>query len=91
MTSLPYFDTMHLEVIKVRIELKKIREMNNITLHELSEKSGISNAQLWRIENEESDPTFKTMCQIARALKTPYYEIFVCDPLDEREDTGDYG
>lgn len=82
---------MHLEVIKVRIDLKKIRESKNISLHDLSEKSGISNAQLCRIENNESDPTFATMCQIAKALGKPYYEIFVCDPPEERRDTEDYG
>ena len=63
--------------------LRQIRESKGISLHDLEKESGVSYVQLWRIEKEDSDPTFKTMCKIARALKTPYYEIFLCEEQNE--------
>ena len=41
--------------------LHEIRDARNLSLRELAKATGISKAQLNRIENGQSDPTLKTM------------------------------
>lgn len=59
--------------------LNEIRDARNLSLRELAKATGISKAQLNRIENGQSDPTLKTMCRIAKALNMKIEDIFWCD------------
>ncbi len=59
--------------------LHEIRDARNLSLRELAKSTGISKAQLNRIENGQSDPTLKTMCRIAKALNMKIEDIFWCD------------
>ena len=44
----------------MRKRLKEVRESNNMTQKQISDKLGISMRQYQRIENGDSDGTFKT-------------------------------
>lgn len=59
--------------------LHEIRDARNLSLRELAKATGISKAQLNRIENGQSDPTLKTMCRIAKALNMQIEDVFWCD------------
>lgn len=57
------------EIKELGKKIKKLRKERKITLMELSEKSGVSQGYLSRIENGKHDPTFSVLLQIARALQ----------------------
>lgn len=62
----------------MRIEylIKEIRESKNITLRELSRKTGISNGYLSEIERNEKKPSFDYMILIAKALNVQLEELY---------------
>ena len=66
------------EVFYVRIYLKEIRTLRGISLRRLSKKSGVSIGQLSKIENHESIPTVKTMCDITNALGLELSDVVSC-------------
>lgn len=49
--------------------LKQIRELKGYTQETLAELLDIGNRQIWRYENNETDPASETVAQIARALQ----------------------
>lgn len=57
------------EIKELGSKIKKLRRERKFTLTELSEKSGVSQGYLSRIENGKNDPTFSVLLQIARALQ----------------------
>lgn len=60
--------------------IKELREEKNMTQNELSEKSGITRATLWRLETgEEETTTTKTLSRIAEALEVPVTALFYAD------------
>ena len=59
--------------------LQEARVQKGLTLRDLERLSGISRAQLGRIENGQSDPTLQTMCRIAKALNMKIEDVFWCD------------
>lgn len=52
------------------------RKLNQMSLAELSEKSGVHVARLSGIENGKENPTISTMKHIADALQLPLYSFF---------------
>ena len=66
------------EVISMN-KLQETRVQKGLTLRDLERLSGISRAQLGRIENGQSDPTLQTMCRIAKALNMKIEDVFWCD------------
>ncbi len=62
----------------MRIEylIKEIRQSKNITLRELSRKTGISSGYLSEIERNEKKPSFDYMILIARALNVQLEELY---------------
>jgi transcriptional regulator with XRE-family HTH domain len=49
--------------------LKQERERQNLTLAEMSKRTGIDQAALSRLETgKNSNPTFDTLCRVAAAL-----------------------
>ena len=62
----------------MRIEylIKQIRNDKNITLRELSRKTGISSGYLSEIERNEKKPSFDYMILIAKALNVQLEELY---------------
>lgn len=62
----------------MRIEylLKEIRKSKNMTLKELSIKSGVSNSHLSDIENGKKEPGFFIMARIAKALDVKTDDLY---------------
>lgn len=46
--------------------LRELRIFRNLTHEELAERLGIGVAQIWRYENDKTDPNTKTIATIAR-------------------------
>ena len=56
---------------KIGAKLQLLRLADNLTLDELSEKSGVSTAILSHIERNKSNPTLSTLWRITQALDHP--------------------
>ncbi|OMC96248.1 helix-turn-helix transcriptional regulator [Paenibacillus sp. FSL R5-0636] len=75
--------------------INELRVKRNLTLRDVSEKSGISPSQLSKIERNEAVPKIATLDQIASALEVNpddlYYRAGIIpssDPLNKRVITG---
>lgn len=56
---------------KLGIAIRKIRERDsNLSQFKLAVEIGISDNQMGRIERGETNPTFRTLFKIAKALQT---------------------
>ncbi|ENZ12838.1 hypothetical protein HMPREF1082_03077 [[Clostridium] clostridioforme 90A7] len=62
--------------VEIIFHIKEVRKEKNITLRELSEKSGISKSEISFIENGQRDPTLHTMCLLSLALGVPPAKLF---------------
>lgn len=60
----------------VKILLKKIREERNMTLDQLSKKTGVSASHLNYIEKEEKEPSLSIIIRIALALDIDEKELY---------------
>jgi transcriptional regulator with XRE-family HTH domain len=56
-------------------KLKELRLASNMTLEELSGKSGVSISTISKIENQQQKPSFETVLRMARALKVNFVEM----------------
>ena len=57
--------------------VRQIRESKNISLNELSRRTGISRAYLFDLEyNRKFNPTFKILSSIANALEVSIKDLF---------------
>lgn len=63
----------------MKIYLQKIRWEKDYSIRRLSKASGVSTAQISRIENELTIPTIETLCRLAKALGCDVCELFDCD------------
>lgn len=58
-------------------KMKYYRQLKKLTLKQLATATGLSTSYLSRLENHSStNPTFKSMQIIAKALDKSIYEIF---------------
>lgn len=64
-------DTMKIEII-----LRQVRKGKNLTLKELSKKSGISTTHINDIENNLKSPSLLVMIILAKALNTKITELY---------------
>ena len=48
--------------------IKNIREIEGLSIRDLSELAGINKSQIVRIESGQSDPHYTTLLRIAQAL-----------------------
>ena len=62
--------------MKILYKIQEIRTAQNITLRELSKKTGISHGYLNEIENNLKQPSFLKMVLIAKALKVQLYDLY---------------
>ena len=56
--------------------IKEIRESKNISMTELSKRTGLSRTALYNIEKSKSDPSLTSVCLISTALKEKPEKIF---------------
>lgn len=62
--------------------IREIRESKGISQTELSERSGISRATIWKLETDDKAVTMtSTLLKIASALGVSLDEIFLADDV----------
>lgn len=64
------------DIMRVISLLKDVREENNISLAELSRKTGISKSHLSYIERGEKEPTISILWRISTALKIDIKDLY---------------
>ena len=64
------------DAMRIEYLIKQIRNEKNITLRELSRKTGISSGYLSEIERNEKKPSFDYMIIIAKALNVQLEELY---------------
>ncbi len=62
---------LHIELL-----IKQIRKQKNITLDELSKRSGVSKTHINDIENNRKEPTLSIAVSIAKALDVQLTDLF---------------
>lgn len=62
--------------VRVTYRVYEIRRIKNMTLRDLSIKSGISRTEINNIENNLKDPTIRTMCLLSLALGVSLQDLF---------------
>lgn len=63
----------------MKIYLQKIRWEKDYSIGKLAKLSGVSTAQISRIENGLTIPTVETLCRLAKALDCDVTDLFDCD------------
>lgn len=62
--------------------IREIRESKGISQTELSERSGVSRATIWKLETDDKAVTMtSTLIKIASALGVSLDEIFLADDV----------
>lgn len=61
----------------IEMKLKQIRKQKNITLSELSRKSGVSKTQINDIENNKKKSTLQSIILLAQALDVKVEDLYV--------------
>lgn len=56
-------------------QLKSLRQSQELTLDELSQRSGVSISTISKIENQQQKPSFETVLKISRALKINFVHM----------------
>lgn len=69
--------------MKISKKLKQMRKENNLTLKELSNKSGVSISFISDIENGRRNPSIETLKVLASALDTSAGEFLKEEPIKE--------
>lgn len=64
------------DFMKIEIFIRKIRNMQKITLKQLSKKSGVSTSHINDIEKNLKKPSLFTMVKIAKALNVDIKELY---------------
>jgi len=65
--------------------LKPLRLSNELTLDELSQKSGVSISTISKIENQQQKPGFETILKISRALHINFVHMLEPPPAAARQ------
>jgi len=66
-------------------KIRKLRKQENITLKELSQKSGVALATLSRMENNKMTGTFESHVNIAKALGVALPELYSDVIIEEKK------
>lgn len=62
--------------MRVELLIRQVRESRQMSLEELSKRSGISKAFLSYLERNEKQPTIPTLVRIAKALNVKEQELY---------------
>lgn len=65
-----------LAVVKIGDKLREARTRRLMTQVQLAEKSGVNQVTIARIERDQVDPRFSTICRLARALDVDPTQLF---------------
>lgn len=68
----------------VIITLKTVRKRHKMTLIKLSKASGVSKAEICKIENNDIMPRLDTLCELAYALDVNINELFIYQKNKEK-------
>ena len=63
----------------MKINLRKLRQEKNLSIHELERLSGVDKSTISRIENNEMIPTILILCRLCNALHVTLDEIVDCN------------
>jgi transcriptional regulator with XRE-family HTH domain len=70
--------------MKISAKLRELRKNNNLTLKELSQKSGISVSFISDIENSRRNPSIETLKVLAKALGVSPDEFLKENNIEEK-------
>lgn len=59
------------------MKIKQIRQRKNISLAELSAKSGVSKTEINDVENNKKKPSLQTVILLAQALEVNVEDLYV--------------
>lgn len=62
--------------MRVVILVKSIRKKKNLTLEQLSERTGISKSHINDVENENKEPGISIMVRLAKALDVEITDLY---------------
>ncbi len=63
----------------MKINLRKLRIQNGLTIEQLSERAHVGVGTISRIENYESNPKISTICKLCSALKVSLEKMVECE------------
>lgn len=83
------FDDQKMDDIlsEIRRNLIDLRKKRNLNLSEMGNLSNVSIAQIYKIENGVSTPSFETLIKFAVVLQVPLSEIIPCEILNKERET----
>lgn len=61
--------------------LKRYRQMKDLTQEELGEKVGVRRETIMRLEKAKYTPSLKLAIDISRVVETPIEELFIFDEI----------
>ena len=59
--------------------LKKYRQLQNLTQEQLAEKAGVRRETIIRLESGKYNPSLKLAIELSRIVNTPIEELFIFD------------
>ena len=65
-------------------KIRNLRQKENLTIQDLSEKTGLSKWLISQIENEQVSPPISTLMKIANALKVEVAYFFLKEDADQK-------
>jgi transcriptional regulator with XRE-family HTH domain len=77
-----YYTAMTKTVKNISTNLKRLRELKNLSQKEVSAKSGIPQGQYSRMENGLVEPSISTLEKVAKALDVGITEFFKSGAVD---------
>lgn len=63
----------------MKIHLNAVRSVKNMSIRELSKRSGVAKSHIQNIEAGAVSPSIDVMCKLAKALGVPVCELFSCN------------
>ncbi len=64
---------------KIKCNLKKYRQLSNLTQEELAQIVNVRRETIQRLEAGKYNPSLKLVIDISRAVRTPIEDIFIFD------------
>ena len=64
-------------VPEFKCNLKKYRQLKDLTQEQLAEKVGVRRETIMRLEKAQYNPSLKLAMDISRAVETPIEELFI--------------
>lgn len=62
--------------VSMEYYVAKVRMQRKMSIHDLSEKSGVAKSHIQKIEAGNASPSLEVMCRLAEALECDLTELF---------------